>query len=833
MRITIGLLFGVVSQVFAVPLLTQNSGDKFYPRGIALGSTTQEKTQHFAAFTLNSKSPVATLDYGYEVAGYPFFSVASLTGKVQIETRYTEDLGDIDLPYSDGPFTFGQGLTNTYRIETFEITSVGQLNSYLTQGGQRWQTIRLLTSGTVTFKNVGFTATIDALDYDKLPGQFTSSNPLYNEIWKLGARAAGASCFSGGAYKSIWDVSPNSGAFVRGSRAGLSIKGNTFSNYNLTFSANIKRGGLGWTMAYPVSSRVGGIQLNLAGNYPEATTYANVNKTLLPPNTVVLGYGFSLVNQTTLDSYYLDSFKVPFDVKEGHWYSISAKMYEGNFLAVSINGIKVFNVTLNDYYTGASGATTTGSFGFGGWQDQAAYFKDVEVASGNGTVIYTNPMTNASVILPEYGVQSNTADLCLDGAKRDRLVWLGDFYHTAGIIATSTSRQEYSSGTLKNFLDWQLPSGQLPLDTSLGYPGSATLSFAELTPDGYSYALQDYHILGLLAFGSHMRYHNDIAFASQNWPQWKLAVEYLIGKIDNSTGLVSLGFTFFGDDAGLAVNAASVQAFRELALVAKAIGDTASARSWNAVAGQVGNTIQSTFWQPSLGYFSDTPQNKSKISVQGLSFVVTSGVATTSQANSCMNALAALKLSPGYKDSTAVSSDSVANISPNTNGFLLSALMQTNRTSEMKYLFENLWAAMITNDTTHSGASWEYVDTNLQPGLSRYTSLSHPWGGAPTYILTEYVAGIRPVTFGYKTWVIAPAYTGFGLTSANAQVQTPFGVLKLRWSVEGGKINAVINAPVGTSGTFVINRALANETRANTVVHVKGGLLPKVLCLDL
>ena len=68
-------------------LLTQNSGDKFYPRGIALGSTTEEKTQHFAAFTLNSKFPVATLDYGYEVAGYPFFSVASLTGKVQVETR--------------------------------------------------------------------------------------------------------------------------------------------------------------------------------------------------------------------------------------------------------------------------------------------------------------------------------------------------------------------------------------------------------------------------------------------------------------------------------------------------------------------------------------------------------------------------------------------------------------------------------------------------------------------------------------------------------------------------------------------------------------------------
>ncbi|KAI5200241.1 glycoside hydrolase family 78 protein [Aureobasidium subglaciale EXF-2481] len=830
MRAVIGLLFGLACQMLAIPVL---GSDKFYPRAIAIGNTTQKKTQPFVAFTLNSENPVATLDYGHEVAGYPFFSVVSLTGKVQIETKYAEDLGDIDLPYSDGPFTYSQGLTNTYRVETLEVNATGQLNSYFAQGGQRWQTIRLLTPGTVTFRNVGFVATVDVLDYDRLPGRFCSSNPLYNEIWKLGARAAGAACFNSGAYKSVWDVSASSGAFIRGSRVGLSSRGNSFSNYNLTFSAKIERGGLGWAMAYPLLTTAGGIQLNLVGDYPEGTTYANVNRTLLPPNTVVLAYGFSLVNQTTLPAYYLDAFRVPFDVKEGQWYSISAKMYEGNYLAVSINKTKIFNVTLENYYTGTAGAGTTGSFGFGGWQDQAAYFRDVRVTSSNGTVLYANTMTNTSAILPEYGVQSNTADVCLDGAKRDRLAWLGDFYHTAAILATSTSRKDYSVGTLKNFLDWQLPSGQLPLDTALGYPGSATTNFALMTGDGLSYPLEDYHILGLIAFGSHMRYHDDISFATGSWPQWKLAVNYLIHQIDNSTGLVSLGYTFFGDSAGLAVNAASVQALHELTAAATAVGDTASASSWNAIANQLEATIQSKFWQPNLGHFSDTPQNWSKISVQGLSFVITSGVATASQANSCMNALAALKLSPGYKDSTAVSSNTVANISPNTNGFLLSALVQTNRTSEMRYLFENLWAAMIQNDTTHSGASWEYVDTNLQPGLSRYTSLAHPWGGAPTYILTEYIAGIRPVTYGYKTWVIAPAYTGFDLKSAAAQVQTPYGMLKVQWSIASGKIKAVINAPVGTSGTFFINRALANETRANCVVQVEGGILSKSITLDL
>ncbi|KAI4789734.1 Six-hairpin glycosidase, partial [Aureobasidium sp. EXF-8845] len=437
------VLLGLSWQAFAIPL--SNSSNDFYPSSIALGNSTNQNTHPFTTFTLDKNTPVATLDYGYEVAGYPFFQVSGFQGKVQIESRYTEDLGDIDLPFSDGPFSFGQGLTNSYRVETFEVTSACQLKSYLAQGGQRWQTLRLLTSGSVTFTKVGFKATVDQLDYNRLPGQFTSSNPLYNEIWKLGARAAGASCFAAGAYKTIWETSSENGVFLRGSRAGLSLKAESFTNYNLTFSGKIQRGGLGWTMAYPVATRWGGIQLNLVGNYPESTTFANVNRTLLPPNTIALAYGFNLVNQTTLTSYYLDNFKVPFQVKEGQWYSITAAMYAGNYLAVSVNGVKVFNVTLDNYYTGTPAATTAGSFGFGGWQDQAAYVKDVKVIASNGTTIYTNPMTNASSVLPEFGVQSNTADICMDGAKRDRLVWLGDFYHTAGIIGTSTNRKDYSA----------------------------------------------------------------------------------------------------------------------------------------------------------------------------------------------------------------------------------------------------------------------------------------------------------------------------------------------------------------------------------------------------
>lgn len=671
---------------------------------------------------------------------------------------------------------------------------------------------------------------------EDLPGGFSSSNERYNEIWELGARAVSAACFPGGSYKSIWDISGN-GALIRGSRSGLSTKANDFANYTLNFSTKIQRGGGGWSIAYGLSSRVGGIQLNLVGNYPEATTFANVNRTLLPANSVVLGYGFDFVNQTTLTSYYLDSFTVPFRVEESQWYSVSTSMSAGNRLAVDINGTNVFNITLDDYYTGTSGSVTKGSFGFGGYQDQAAYFKDVSVLSSDGTKIYENSMTDESVVLPEFGVHSNYASVCLDGPKRDRLVWLGDFYHTAGIIGVSTSRSDYSTGTLQDIVDWQLPSGQLPLEVPISYTSTDSTLFATQGPDGPVFGLADYHILGILALDMYLRRSNDFAFATKNWDKWKLAMTWLTDRVDNSTGLVDVTayYAFLGPGNGTAVNAAAVEAFRSMSKIADVLGDHSSAANWTSTADSISSTMQDKLWNAELGVFSDSTADASAYSVAGLSFAITSGVATEGQTRSCITALAALKLNPGYKDSTSVNSSAQGiNISPNTNGFLLNALMQSNATSETKYLLDNLWDAMIANASTKSGASWEYVGTDLQPGLSRFTSLSHPWGGAATYILTEYVAGIRPVAFGYETWVVAPAYVGFGLDNAAARVQTPYGVLSVEWEIleRGGKIRAVVESPPGTSGRFVLNRALANSSLPDTVVDIEGGS-SRTIILDL
>lgn len=55
--------------------------------------------------TLNSSAPILTLDYGTEVAGFPYFEVTSIAGSAaQIELKYSEQFEGLNLDTGDGPW---------------------------------------------------------------------------------------------------------------------------------------------------------------------------------------------------------------------------------------------------------------------------------------------------------------------------------------------------------------------------------------------------------------------------------------------------------------------------------------------------------------------------------------------------------------------------------------------------------------------------------------------------------------------------------------------------------------------------------------------------------
>lgn len=789
---------------------------QFSTSTVPIGYSTKQNHQRLQtgqSVTLDfDKNSVVTLDYGREVAGYPYFEISNVKGPVQIEVKYTEQFDGLNHVWADGPYYFTNGLSNSFRVETFNITKPGKLESYFVQGGQRWQSIKLLTKGHITLTEVGFVPTIDHINPDNLPSTFSCSNPTYNEIWKLGANAVAAACFDANSQPSTWEVTEE-GAYTRGQKPGPGVNGMDWTDYTMTFSSKIVRGGTGWSVSQPISGT--GLLLLLVSNLPEETTFVNTNKTLTPPNSIVVASGWGFVNQTTLDSQLVGSFPISIDIKEGVWYKISTTLLSGSQLSIDIDGATVLNISLTDY--GVS-ALSAGGWGFGPYQDQSALVKDVTVHASNGTLLYENDMLSSS-ILSEYGVRQNTEALCMDGAKRDRLVWLGDFFHTSKILTSSTSRWDYVRGTLDYLLSTQLSNGLVSIAPQMGYN---TSSLKEVL---YSYyGLNDYQILGVLSFTGYFQRSGDLIWARGVWSSIQKQISWILGEIDSNTQLVSFG-GFLGDAKGTAISAALVQALNEAAVVADALVDTKSAQSYRDTATEISKAINELLWNNELGIYVRSTSSNTSFGVVDIAFAISSGVASDERAASSLARLADLKLTPGYKDISTTDAAS-ADISPNTNGFLLAAAMEVNDTVIAKYLLDNLWTAM-TNDEYSTGASWEYVAQDLSPGLSLFTSQSHPWSGAPTYVLTEHVAGIRAATPGHKTWIVQPAILGFDLNWATASVKTQYGQLSVKWELGNKVLTVKITAPRGTSGNLQLPSGLQiKDVQINGYQSPPGTIIP-------
>ncbi|KAL1625039.1 hypothetical protein SLS56_007547 [Neofusicoccum ribis] len=775
--------------------------------------------------TLTASNPVVTLDYVNEIGGFPFIEVTDTSASgVQIESRYSEAKASLDLPQADGPWTYSNGLSNTFRVETFNVSSPGRLQSFFIQGGQRWQAIKLLGEGSLTFCGAGMASGNDVRAPESLPGYFESSNDMYNRIWALGVRSTQQACIASGTAPSTWEITAE-GALIRGQTPAQSTLGTAFSNYTLRFSTKIVRGGTGWRIATGLKGY--GQYIVLTSEYPEGT-FLNTNRTLLPPNSLVTNFGWSIVNQTTLITGPTIQYSAPFAVKEGEWYEISTTINATGY-AVSINGsdpIFVSNeYSLNDWAStrGGSGDKTSGTWGFGPFQDQEAYVTDVVVEASNGTILYQNDLTDASVV-EEYGVADNTHNVCLDGAKRDRLVWTGDYAHTQRIIGASTNSSEFSTGTLSYALDWQAPAGS----SYAGFSGMSAAMGASTKygTDSAGYALIDYQFPFLVAFADYYQFTGDLAFLASHWSQLKTLVSALLPLVDSSSNLVTPGSIpgafFLGDSNGTAPSALFVHALQRASTLATAANDTASATSWSATASTVASAINDRLWNQDLGTYASSLANFGNSSLAGTAFAILSGAAPPARAAAAIAALADLRLGIGYKaDSGVATAAAETSLSPNLSGFLLEALLKasadaafaTNGTTASSaaaareaagVLLDGLWAAMVADEAYATGSSWEYVYGDGRPGLDTYTSHAHPWGGAPTYVLSEYVLGVRATSAGFRTWEFAPSVAVTRVVDvewARGRVPVPGGAVEAGWwRVEGG-VRVAVCGVEGTTGT--------------------------------
>ncbi|KAJ8525232.1 hypothetical protein ON010_g15883 [Phytophthora cinnamomi] len=202
----------------------------------------------------------------------------------------------------------------------------------------------------------------------------------------------------------------------------------------------------------------------------------------------------------------------------------------------------------------------------------------LELECQSDRFVRSAPMTDESVVVPEFGGQSNPYGACLDDAKRDRYIWLGNFYHTTRIMGVANSKPQQVTGTWEFLFEYQADYGQLPGFVPISYqspmPTPEIFHYNACT-SGASYYFPDYVILGLIGLESYMDYCDGVAFVEAHWEEFTRAMTWLVGCQGSNgfTDLTPYTLVFLGAGAGMAVNAAAVQCLDGMARVARAVGD--------------------------------------------------------------------------------------------------------------------------------------------------------------------------------------------------------------------------------------------------------------------
>jgi hypothetical protein len=86
------------------------------------------------------------------------------------------------------------------------------------------------------------------------------------------------------------------------------------------------------------------------------------------------------------------------------------------------------------------------------------------------------------------------------------------------------------------------------------------------------------------------------------------------------------------------------------------------------------------------------------------------------------------------------------------------------------------WNNMISCGATIAMEAW---DDSFKPNQD----WNHPWGAAPGNIIIRFLAGIRPLEPGFKTFLVDPQPAG--LTHFKAKTPTPYGAITLQLEPDG------------------------------------------------
>lgn len=430
-----------------------------------------------------------------------------------------------------------------------------------------------------------------------------------------------------------------------------------------------------------------------------------------------------------------------------------------------------------------------------------------------------------------------------DGAKRDRLAWLGDLV-IENMLGDYALREapRILRDTIQMFSCQQETTGYIPSNSQIdtvcpAHPPAPTASGPSAP------ALPEYTAWWVVAVHDYALFSGDYGFVRRMMPVVRRALAYFTSNLDSnglySTPPGSLNWHPFDNAAGedTHTNAVIYRALTDAAELERRVGaGEAAARRDERRARALRRAMLAHLWDPSAGAFllnSDDPMRNHTQDAQVEA--VLDGVVTGSRATSALAFIRRhLETTYGVRNGQYNDDSYMSNyISPYISSTELLARLSRHNTAGALSLLRREWGRMVHSDPnttlwekmSFAGDAASYSPNQLGAGVvpsnsdagPGITSLAHGWAGGPIAALSGYILGIRPTAPGFSSWIVEPQPGD--LRFAQGRAPTPHGPIVSRWRhVRGRSFVLTAGGPRGTTGTVSIpllghDRTIARDGR--------------------
>ena len=365
-----------------------------------------------------------------------------------------------------------------------------------------------------------------------------------------------------------------------------------------------------------------------------------------------------------------------------------------------------------------------------------------------------------------YTLKLNTREFFIDGIKRDRWVWSGD---------------AYQSYLMNYYLFFDSPTVK---HTLLALRGKDPVT-------SHINTIMDYSFYWFLGINDYYQYSGDKTFIQQNYPRMQSMMDFCLSRRDKD-GLVQglTGDWVFIDWAdGLSkqgeVSFEQVLFCRSLetmAECAKIANDNAGAEKYAAIAADLKAKIFNYYWN----------KQKHALLHSRIDDKQTDNVTRYANMFSIFFNYLNEDQKQDVKKYVLMNNDIPKITTPYMHFYELEALCAMGEQSYVLQQIKDYWGGMLKLGAT---SFWEEynpaktgADVYAMYGRPYGKSLCHAWGASPIYLLGKYYLGVKPLSPGYKDYIIEPNLGS--LQWIQGSVPTPNGDIKVYASTKQIKVSA-------------------------------------------